>query len=112
RARAHAINAHVEPTGYLDIGGPPTFGDPNYFQAVPPKGQALLTQFEAQFGGTRLPVSQSARRAATGKGSPFFGETHDTHGVEWRVLTIPPPGPGYALQIARPPTDVNPTLHR
>jgi two-component system, OmpR family, sensor histidine kinase MprB len=109
RARAQSITPHVDPDGYLGIGGPPAFGEAEYFQAVPAKGPALLTQFEAQYGGTRLPISSSARRAATGRGRAFFSDTH-AGDTEWRVLTIP--GQGYALQIARPLTEVNHTLHR
>jgi two-component system sensor histidine kinase MprB len=109
RARAHSISPHIDGDGYLGIGGPPAFGEPEYFQAVPAKGPALLTEFEARYGGTRLPISSSARRAATGRGGTFFSDTH-AGDTEWRVLTIP--GQGYALQIARPLTEVNHTLHR
>jgi two-component system sensor histidine kinase MprB len=109
RNRARTVDAHVDPDGRLDIGGPPSFSEAEFFQAVPSKGDALLTAFEGQFGANALPISASARRAATGEGRPFFANTQ-AGDVEWRVLTIP--GRPYALQIARPLTEVNHTLHR
>ncbi|TML34322.1 MAG: HAMP domain-containing histidine kinase [Actinobacteria bacterium] len=108
RDRAHTVDAHVEPDGRLDIGGPPSFGEAEFFQAVPAKGQALLTAFEVQFSARPLPISTAARHAATGQGRPFFSDTQ-AGDTEWRVLTIP--GRPYALQIARPLTEVNHTLH-
>jgi two-component system, OmpR family, sensor histidine kinase MprB len=108
RNRARTVEPHVDTDGRFDIGGPPSFTETEFFQAVPVKGSALLTGFEGQYGASPLPISSAARRAATGQGHSFFANTH-AGGVEWRVLTIP--GTGYALQIARPLTEVNRTLH-
>jgi two-component system, OmpR family, sensor histidine kinase MprB len=92
--------------GVLDLGQPPFGVVSDYVQAVPPSGPPVLTAFENQ----PLPVSEDARAAARGPGKPFFSGTH-VAGTDWRVLTVPGVG-GYALQIARPLTEVNHTLHR
>jgi two-component system sensor histidine kinase MprB len=87
----------------LEVPGVP-FGEAfEYMQAVPPRG-VPVTRFNLK----PLPVSDRAREAAQGSGRPFFSNVFS--GVEWRVFTVP--GPPYALQIARPLTEVNHTLHR
>jgi two-component system, OmpR family, sensor histidine kinase MprB len=111
RARAHELvqpgpgQAHID-EGYLDVPGPGFGTVTDYTQAVPVSGRPLLTRAESQ---VPLPVSDRARRAATGRGKPFFSHV-DVSGVDWRVYTVP--FPGLALQVARPLTEVNRTLHR
>src|SRR5207244_8985654 len=96
---------HID-DGYLDAPGPGFGSVTDYTQAVPATGRPLLTRGEPQ---TPLPVSDRARRAANGQGKAFFSHVH-VSGVDWRVYTLP--GPGLALQVARPLTEVNHTLHR
>ena len=111
RARAQDLvqpgpgQAHID-DGYLDVPGPGFGTVTDYTQAVPVRGRPLLTRAESQ---VPLPVSDRARRAATGEGKPFFSHVH-VSGVDWRVYTVP--FPGLALQVARPLTEVNRTLHR
>ncbi|MDQ2983576.1 MAG: HAMP domain-containing protein [Actinomycetota bacterium] len=92
--------------GVLEVVGP-SFGLlSDYLQAVPVSGPPVLTQGEK----VPLPVTSRARRAARGHGRAFFSEA-EAGGIDFRVLTIPT-RTGYALQIARPLTEVNRTLHR
>jgi two-component system sensor histidine kinase MprB len=106
RARALAISAgpglHID-NNTLEIPGTPFGSQSEFVQVVPASGPAVVTAFEAG----SLPVSARVRSAATGKGSPFFSEVHAS-GTDFRVLTVP--GSPYALQIARPLSEVNHTL--
>jgi two-component system sensor histidine kinase MprB len=81
------------------------FGTPDFIQAVPAQGPVLLTNYENR----PLPVSDEAREAARGGGDSRFS-TVRVEGIDLRVFTVP--GSPYALQIARPITEVNKTLHR
>jgi two-component system sensor histidine kinase MprB len=58
--------------------------------------------------GPRLPVSSAARGVAAGTRGQFFADL-SVDGSELRVLTTPA-GPGRALQVARPLSEVNQTL--
>ena len=85
-------------------GGPP-FGEVfDYVQAVSATGAPVT-----RFGVRALPVSDRVREAAKTGGRPFFTDV-TVDGVEFRVLTVPVRP--FALQIARPLTEVNHTLHR
>ncbi len=96
---------HTDENGDLDV-PPPRFGTPDFIQAVPARGPVLLTRYENR----ALPVTDDARRAARGGGGrSYFSEAH-VSSIDLRVLTVP--GSPYALQIARPLTEVNNTLHR
>ena len=97
---------HVDEDGYIEVPGP-RFGNERYYiQAVPVSGPPLITADEPQFP---LPVSERDRKAALGGGREYFSEKR-AKGVEFRVLTIP--SAPYAIQLARPLTEVNRTLHR
>jgi two-component system sensor histidine kinase MprB len=65
-----------------------------------------LVQPGARFA---LPPDTRAREAARGGGDLYFSNRH-YRGVGFRVLTIP--GSPFAVQIIRPLTEVNRTLHR
>ncbi|HLM37865.1 MAG TPA: HAMP domain-containing sensor histidine kinase [Gaiellaceae bacterium] len=95
---------HTDENGDLEVPGP-RFGTPDFIQAVPAQGPVLLTYYENR----GLPVTDDAREAARGGGDPRFSNAH-VDGTDLRVLTVP--GSPYALQIARPITEVNNTLHR
>src|SRR5439155_21370944 len=95
---------HLE-NGYLEIPFAPFGAQTEYVQAVPETGPPVITRFERG----PLPVSSEARRAAKGEGGQFCRDAR-APGTDFRVLTVP--GSPYALQIARPLTEVNNTLHR
>ena len=100
------LHPETAPNGKPFLDTPPgTFLGFDYVQAVEANGATLLTLYETR----PLPVDARARKAATGRGRPYFGTTHLGH-TKMRVLTIP--GNGFALQIARSLGEVNHTLHR
>ena len=110
RNRAQGIvngpgGVNIDSDGTLDVPGQLFGVAQDFVQAVPIHGPPIITRFESG----PLPASHAARRAARNGGSEQFSNTH-VEGVEWRVLTLP--APPYALQIARPLTEVNHTLHR
>jgi two-component system, OmpR family, sensor histidine kinase MprB len=94
----------TDENGDLHVPGP-RFGTPDFIQAVPAQGPVLLTNYENR----PLPVSDEAREAARGGGDSRFSTVH-VEGIDLRVFTVP--GSPYALQIARPITEVNKTLDR
>jgi two-component system sensor histidine kinase MprB len=93
---------HVE-GGRLDIPGAPFGIESDFVQAVPAFGPPV-TQ-----GGDALPVNERDHTAAHGGPDFYFSNKH-YRDVEFRVLTVP--ATPYALQVARPLTEVNRTLHR
>jgi two-component system sensor histidine kinase MprB len=110
RTRGHALTASPGPgihidNGTLEIPGTPFGSQSEFVQAVPASGPPVVTAFERG----ALPVSARVRKAATGQGNAFFSEVHAS-GTDFRVLTVP--GSPFALQIARPLTEVNHTLGR
>jgi len=56
-----------------------------------------------------IPVDQRTFAAARGSEHSYFSDAH-VGGTKVRLLTVP--GPGFALQIARPLDDVDHTMHR
>ena len=58
-----------------------------------------------------IPVSDAAKAAAAGSGGPYFEDAR-VSGVHIRVLTRPSQRAGFALQAARPLTEVDQALHR
>ena len=91
--------------GYLEIAGPPVGEQTDFVQAVPVTGPPLV-----QRGFTdSLPVSARDREAARGGHQSYFSQKRYKN-IDFRVLTIS--ASGYAIQIARPLTEVNRTLHR
>src|SRR4051812_4249709 len=97
---------HVDENGYIEVPGPRFGGERYYLQAVPASGPPLITADLPRF---QLPVSERDRRAALGRGREYFSEKR-ARGVEFRVFTLP--SSPYAIQLARPLTEVNRTLHR
>jgi two-component system sensor histidine kinase MprB len=91
--------------GYLHIPGPSLGVQSDFVQAVPVTGPAFVEP-GASF---RLPATEKDRQAARG-GQPLYYSTRHFQGTALRVLTIP--ATPYAVQIARPLTEVNRTLHR
>ncbi|MFL5923193.1 MAG: ATP-binding protein [Gaiellaceae bacterium] len=91
--------------GNLDIPPAPFGVEQDFAQVVPRNGRVII-----QEGFTRgLPVDAQDRNAAEGGEGTRFSVKH-VGGVDWRVVTIS--GTGYALQVARPLTEVDRTLHR
>ncbi len=91
--------------GFLDIHGPPAGVQRDFVQAVPVSGPP----YPQPDAGFVLPASHEDREAAHGGHGVYFSEKRykDT---QYRVLTIS--ASPWALQIARPLTEVNRTLHR
>jgi two-component system sensor histidine kinase MprB len=95
---------HIE-NGYLDIPGAPPGQQSDFVQAVPEEGTPFV-----QPGTTfRLPVTEKDHDAAR-EGRGLYYSNREFEGTEFRVLTVP--ASRYAVQIARPLTEVNRTLHR
>ena len=97
--------------GYLDIPGAPPGQLSDLVQAIPVTGRPFV-----QRGVTvALPPTSRARQMAIRRqGSVYFGN-RQVDDAEYRVLTFPAlgfDGSGYAVQIFRPLSEVNRTLHR
>ena len=113
RARARDV-AHgplrlipVSPDKFLvDIPGPKLGGAGGYIQLVPGSGNPARSENDP----VALPVSERVRQVATGDKGEFLTDARvaDTH---VRVLTTPLV-PGWALQVARPLTEVDSALAR
>jgi two-component system, OmpR family, sensor histidine kinase MprB len=108
QSRAHEITTGPRPRivdGYLVIPGAPPGVQSDFVQAVPisgaPFGQPTVTY--------TLPVDARDRETARGEHGEYFSDKR-FRDVEYRVLTIP--ATPFAVQIARPLTEVNRTLHR
>jgi two-component system sensor histidine kinase MprB len=91
--------------GNLEVPGPRFGVESDAVQGVLASGPPLI-QPGARFA---VPADKRAREAAQGGGDLYFS-TRTYRGVEFRVLTIP--GSPLAIQIIRPLTEVNRTLHR
>jgi two-component system sensor histidine kinase MprB len=86
--------------------GPGLGGAPGYIQVVQSDGTTIRPPQET----VELPVSDHVLSVANGKGGPFFSDTHVSD-VHLRVFTIPGRS-GFAVQIARPLTEVDQSLDR
>jgi two-component system, OmpR family, sensor histidine kinase MprB len=86
--------------------GPGLGGAPGYIQVVQSDGTTIRPPDER----VELPVSDHVLSVANGKGGPFFSDTHVSE-VHLRVFTIPGSS-GFAVQIARPLTEVDQSLDR
>jgi two-component system sensor histidine kinase MprB len=84
--------------------GPGLGGAPGYIQVVQSDGTTIRPPTER----VELPVSDQALLVASGKGGPFFSDTHVSD-IHLRVFTIPGSS-GFAVQIARPLTEVDRSL--
>ena len=91
--------------GYLEIAGPPVGEQTDFVQAVPVTGPPFVQRGFTDF----LPVSPRDREAARGGHESYFSQKRYKN-TDFRVLTIS--ASGYAIQIARPLTEVDRTLHR
>jgi two-component system sensor histidine kinase MprB len=81
-------------------------GAPGYIQVVQSNGTTIRPPNEA----IELPVSDQVLAVAKGKGGSFFSDTHVSD-VHLRVFTLPGSS-GFAVQIARPLTEVDHSLGR
>jgi two-component system sensor histidine kinase MprB len=113
-ARAREISqiplAEIQgPDGESYLGIRRGFGEPNTFvQLVRTDGSALRQPFD----DVRLPVTEEiAEMARSIESEAVFYDT-DVDGVHVRVLAFGGFGPGYAVQIARPLTEVDNALSR
>jgi two-component system, OmpR family, sensor histidine kinase MprB len=86
--------------------GPGLGGAPGYIQVVQSDGTTIRPPDES----VELPVSDHVLSVANGNGGPFFSDTHVSD-VHLRVFTIPGSS-GFAVQIARPLTEVDHSLDR
>jgi two-component system, OmpR family, sensor histidine kinase MprB len=84
--------------------GPGLGGAPGYIQVVTSDGDAI----RAPDATVELPITQRTLDVATGRSGSFFGDAH-VSGTHVRVLTIPG-NSGFAVQIARPLTEVDDSL--
>jgi two-component system, OmpR family, sensor histidine kinase MprB len=91
--------------GTLDVPQAPFGVERDFVQAVPRIGPPIIQEGYS----SALPVGKQDREAAGGAEGLRYSDKN-VHGVEWRVLTIS--ASPYALQVARPLTEVNRTLHR
>ena len=95
----------VNENGNLNIPPAPFGVEQDFVQVVTRNGPPII-----QEGFNRgLPINSKDRAAAAGAGGERFSDKN-VGGVEWRVLTIP--SSSFAIQVARPLTEVNHTLHR
>jgi two-component system sensor histidine kinase MprB len=86
--------------------GPELGGAPGYFQLVESDGTTVRPPGET----VELPVSDRVLSVANGAAGGFLSDTH-VSGVHLRVITVPYTG-GFAVQIARPLTEVDHSLGR
>jgi two-component system, OmpR family, sensor histidine kinase MprB len=86
--------------------GPGLGGAPGYFQVVSANGQTIRPPDET----VELPVSNDVRQVAQGSRDGFLSDA-DVAGVHVRVITVPY-AQGFAVQIARPLTEVDHSLSR
>jgi two-component system sensor histidine kinase MprB len=86
--------------------GPALGGAPGYFQVVSADGQTIRPPNEE----VELPVNDHARAVADGRSDGFFSDA-DVSGIHLRVITVPYTQ-GFAVQIARPLTEVDHSLGR
>lgn len=111
--RAQAAELTRRPLGVVQAGGGPflalrpRFGeDRGYVQLVRADGDVVVPLNQ----GLELPVDGDALAVAVGT-RPSAWQSVELDGVELRVLTFPY-GPETAIQVARPLTEVNESLHR
>ena len=86
--------------------GPELGGAPGYFQVVAADGRTIRLPNET----VELPVSNAARAVASGDRGGFLSD-EDVSDVHMRMITVPY-ARGFAIQIARPLTEVDHSLDR
>jgi two-component system, OmpR family, sensor histidine kinase MprB len=84
--------------------GPGLGGAPGYIQVVTSDGDTI----RAPDARVQLPLTQRTLDVANGRSGSFFDDAH-VSGTHVRVLTIPG-NSGFAVQIARPLTEVDDSL--
>ncbi len=89
---------------FLRIHGPVLGGAAGYVQLVLPNGRP------APSGPIALPIGKRVRAVAADGGGAFFTDAN-VAGTHVRLLTVPL-GQGFALQVARPLSEVDRALHR
>ena len=90
---------------FLRIPNPQLGGPGGYIQVVGPEGT-----IRAPGDDLELPVDARTREARTRGGEPFYSDA-EVAGTHVRILTTPA-REGYAVQIARPLTEVDDSLDR
>ncbi len=99
------LEAMTSPTGETFLALRPGFGEPTvYIQVVKATGGTIRPPGDS----TPLPVGDAELAVARGTAGAFR-EDIDVEGTHLRVLTFPY-SPGYAVQVARPLTEVDDTL--
>ena len=103
---AHPLREVQAPGGESFLGIQPGFGEPNTFVQLVRANGTTLTPYE----GVDLPAGERALALADQgtAGERFFSET-SVSGIHVRVLTFAY-GPGFAVQVARPLTEVDDAL--
>jgi two-component system, OmpR family, sensor histidine kinase MprB len=86
--------------------GPQLGGAPGYFQVVNADGDTIRLPNET----VELPVTNAVRDVASGDRGGYLSDA-DVAGVHVRVITVPY-AEGFAIQIARPLTEVDHSLSR
>jgi two-component system, OmpR family, sensor histidine kinase MprB len=86
--------------------GPGLGGAPGYIQVVTSDGDAI----RAPGASTELPISRRTLEVADGRSGAFLDDA-DVAGTHVRLLTIPG-NSGFAVQIARPLTEVDDSLSK
>jgi two-component system, OmpR family, sensor histidine kinase MprB len=87
--------------------GPQLGGAPGYFQVVSADGDTIRLPNET----VELPVTDAVREVASGRRGGYLSDA-DVAGVHVRVITVPYGSQGFAIQIARPLTEVDHSLSR
>jgi len=90
----------------LQVPQPAFGGAPGYAQILTADGNV----FRSTSSGPTLPVTQATRDVASGRRAPFLADEH-VNGVHLRVYTVRGLADD-ALQVARPLTEVDASLHR
>jgi two-component system sensor histidine kinase MprB len=104
---SHDVGSVIGPNGKPYLGVRPEFGDVNvYVQVIKSNGEALAPYLQS----VQLPVNDGAVAIAKGSQGTSWSDTH-VGGVHMRVLTVSA-GPGIALEVARPLTEVDKSLRR
>ncbi|HEY7004420.1 MAG TPA: HAMP domain-containing sensor histidine kinase [Gaiellaceae bacterium] len=111
--RARAAQVQNQPLRTIQTGqgaflapGPELGGAPGYFQVVSSSGQTIRPPDET----IELPVTDAVLDVARGEGQGFLSDSR-VAGVHVRVITVPY-AQGFAVQIARPLTEVDHSLGR
>jgi two-component system sensor histidine kinase MprB len=111
--RSRAAEVQHEPLRTIQTGegaflapGPELGGAPGYFQVVGANGDTIRPPDET----VELPVTDAVRAVASGQSGGFLADSR-VAGTHVRVITVPYTR-GFAIQIARPLTEVDHSLSR